>query len=613
MISKFRSLFRFFLLVCASQLHIHVARAQAIAVSSTAAWSSQIVAFWGAILIGVRSSVSGRVTNAVSSVFSSVRLVRRTAYVTSALSRGDWVLQSGWNNGKLRTDVALICWRSPRDLHALALRVSMQIEAFGDDWEVLVLGRELKASQAQESIIHWIKCPRYEGLCTSKVLLTAENMFPLDEADIAEGLNMLKQTPKVHADDIVQALGLKRNTSASRCTSLGEMRGSLDAVNSQPSFSYHFTNADHEETPYVSLSRQTGQYGSNRCATMQCTSRMYFLVHMMVACAVGLMGAASGRGLAVWLMAIRPTLQTLGAQNVAGSDVILSLISMDKSTFQYETGAGSLLLAGDVTSPKMLWWNLASAFLIPLLELAIVCAGWLYGALRVEKIPPSGVVGHGMLWLSTIVGLSLSLRAIMSIRQRLAGRLIGLFETPHFTRIIVGVRSQQISVSRILQFPFYAEGVLGLIATVLNDSTAVAEATAVLVAEGVLRHPSVGTLLNLHLATDILQYQYEEDHVMFRGDPATAVTVPRIYPWAQTGCCVALTMASGCVSVIYAYCRLPSWVKIMTEVLLAISVVWFGTLERSSGLPHRRDTYVCFMVSTLVISSVWYVGVRDEG
>ncbi|MCJ1426875.1 hypothetical protein MMC29_004778 [Sticta canariensis] len=606
-------LFRFWLLVCASQLHIHLVIAQSVAVSSTAAWSSQIVAFWGAILIGVRSSVSGRVTNAVSSIFSSVRVARRIACITTSLSRGDWVLQSGWNNGRMRTDVALICWRSPEDLRALAFRVSMQIEAFGDDWEVLVLGRELKGSQAHDSIVHWIKSPRSERLCTSKIPQTAENMFPLDEADIAEGLDMLKQTPKVHADDIAQALGLKRNTSASRCTTIGEMRGSLDAVNSQSSFSYHFTNVDNEETPYVSLSHRTGQYGSNRCSTMNCASRMYFLVHMMVASAVGLMGAASGRGLAVWLMAIRPTLQTLGAQNVAGSDVILSLISMDKSTFQYETSAGSSLLAGDVTSPKMLWWNLAGAFIIPLLELTIVCTGWLYGALRVEKIPPSGVVGHGMLWLSTVVGLSLSIRAITSIRQRLTGRLLGLLETPHFTRILVGVRFQQISVNRILQSPAYAEGVLGLIATVLNDSTAVAEATAILVAESVLRHPSVGTLIDHHVVTDILQYQYEGDHIVFQGDPATAVSVPRIYPWVQTSCCIVLTMASGCVSVIYAYCRLPSWVKIMTEILLAISVVWFGTLERSSGLPHKRDTYVCFMVSTLVISSVWYVGVKDEG
>ena len=69
----------------------------------------------------------------------------------------------------------------------------MQIEAFGDDWEVLVLGRELKGSQAHDSIVHWIKSPRFEGLCTSKILQTAENMFPLDEADIAEGLDMLKQ------------------------------------------------------------------------------------------------------------------------------------------------------------------------------------------------------------------------------------------------------------------------------------------------------------------------------------------------------------------------------------------------------------------------------------
>lgn len=312
-ISNVRRLFRLLLLVGAGQLQVQLASAQSVAVSATAAWSSQIVAFWGAILIGVRSSLGGgQVTSAISSVFSSVRVARRAADITTSLWRGDWFLESGWNNGKLRTDVALICWRSPLDLRALALRVSMQIEVFGDSWEILALGRELKGSQAQESIIQWIKNPRYEGFCTSKVMQTGENMFPLDETDIAEGLNMLKQTTKAHADDIVQALGPKRNTSASRCTSLTEMYGGVDAMKSQTSFSYHFTKAGHAETPYVSLSHETGQYGSSRCSSMQCSFRMYFLVHMMVASAVGLMGAASGRGLAVWLMAIRPTLQTLG-------------------------------------------------------------------------------------------------------------------------------------------------------------------------------------------------------------------------------------------------------------------------------------------------------------
>jgi hypothetical protein len=46
---------------------------------------------------------------------------------------------------------------------------------------------------------------------------------------------------------------------------------------------------------------------------------------------------------------------------------------------------------------------------------------------------------------------------------------------------------------------------------------------------------------------------------------------------------------------------------------LAASAAWYGTLERTAGVPHNRDTSVCFTVATLVASSVWYVGVKDVG
>ena len=51
-------------------------------------------------------------------------------------------------------------------------------------------------------------------------------------------------------------------------------------------------------------------------------------------------------------------------------------------------------------------------------------------------------------------------------------------------------------------------------------------------------------------------------------------------------------MFCGCVTVVYAYCNFPKWVKPVAEVLLAISAMWFSTLERTGGLPHNRDTYV---------------------
>lgn len=614
-----RSCFRFRTLsqiaVSISLIHVWIplVNAQNVAVSATAAWSSQIVAFWGAILIGVRSCVRGHVVNAVSSISCSIRVARRAAEISKALQDGDWVLHSGWKNGTPRTDVAVVCWRSQKDLRALALRVAMQTESFGDAWEVLIVGRELKGSSGQKSSAHWIKSPRCEDLSPCKVKATAENMFPLSADDIAEGMVMLKQTPKVQPDEIAQALYSKLDTRASRCTGFAEMQREVGFTNPLPSFAYHFTNVENHETPYLSLSHETGQLGSSRSSKMVSAFRMYFLVHIMVAAAVGLMGAAAGRGLAVWLMAIRPTLQTLGADGVSGSDSILTLISMDQSFFQYETDAGSSLLAGEIISTGLRWWHLGAALAIPVLELLLIGSGWLYGALRVERIQPSGVVGHGMLWLSVVVGLGLSLRAMTSIRKRLGGRLVGLFRTPHYDHIIVGVRFQRISIDRILQSNIYSDSVLGLAAILLRDCTPGEESTAILVAEAVLRSPGMSNLLALYLINDIQQYQYEGDNIVLKGDPPIPVTVRGNYPWVQTGCCIILTMICGCVSVVYAYTRLPSWVKIVTEVLLAISAVWFSTLERFAGLTHNRDTYVCFMVATLVISSVWYVGVTDVG
>lgn len=343
MLSFFRALFRVAVSLSLFHFCIPLVNAQFVAISSTAAWSSQIIAFWGAILIGVRSCVSGRVVNAVSSISCSIRVTRRAAEVSRALQDGDWVLHSGWKNGRLRTDVAIICWRSQKDLRALALRVAMQTESFADDWEVLIVGRELKGSSGRKSSAHWIKSPRCDDLSPCKVKATAENMFPLSADDIAEGLVMLKQTPKVHPDAIAQVLHLKRDTRASRCTAFAEMQREVALTKPQPSFACHFTNVENAETPYLSLSHETGQLGSSRCAKMDCAFRMYVLVHIMVAAAVGLMGAAAGRGLAVWLMVIRPTLQTLGAEGVSGSDSILTLISIDQSIFQYETDAGSSL------------------------------------------------------------------------------------------------------------------------------------------------------------------------------------------------------------------------------------------------------------------------------
>ena len=607
--------FHLFLVTLYSQIFYGVVAAQGVAVTATAAWSSQIVAFWGAILIAVRSSVRGKVTSAPSSIFACTRVALRVARITGVLKRGNWFLHSGWHNGKLRTDVVVICWRSPAELRKLALQVSMQIEAFAfNEWEVLVVGKQLNRESTAECTAHWIKSPHHENLCASKSKLDGSNVFPLSEEDLAEGVALLQEMPEKSVSDIVNKLTQKCDLQPSRCTFISEMYRQLENNENQPSFANVFTKVDADDSPYQTLNHWTGPYGSNRGSSMKSASRMYIMVHVTVAVGIGLMGAASGRGLAVWLLAIRPALQTLGAQSVSGDDIILSLISTDKNIFQYETGAGSQLLAGDITCSGLSRWHLGGALGVALLELLLIIAGWLYGALRVKKFPPAGVVGHGMLWLSTLVWLGLSIRALMSIRVRLGGRMVGLWKTALFSRIVVGHRNLEVSVDRILSSPTYSNSVLGLVASILrNRSDRSDEQSAILIAECALRRPATGILLDHHLVSDVLKFEYSGDSVVREGDPPTPITVRSAYPWIQTGSCVVLTMLCGCVSVVYAYYSLPSWVKIVAEVFLAASASWFGILERTAGLPHNRDTSVCFTVATLVASSVWYVGVRDVG
>jgi len=157
-------------------------------------------------------------------------------------------------------------------------------------------------------------------------------------------------------------------------------------------------------------------------------------------------------------MGIRPALLSLGSQNVGGNDSLVTLLALDKSSFIYQSGAGSSHLAGQVMSYKKSYLSIALIFLITLVEVALITAGRLYGALQAEKLPPTGVVGHGMLWLSALVGLSLSVRALLGTRQRLSGRLLGHRQIANHIMLTVAVRNLEISVDRLIEQ--HAEGYL---------------------------------------------------------------------------------------------------------------------------------------------------------
>ncbi|PKS08086.1 hypothetical protein jhhlp_005361 [Lomentospora prolificans] len=588
------------------------AKAQSVAISSTAAWSSQIVAFWGAVVIAMRGSSRGKTNNPVSSIVFLARTVFRANRIYDVILRENWLLHSGWENGPFRTEIAVITWRTPDELRKLARRAAALIDVFGDAWEVLILGHKIPNDARQEGYIHWIKSPKSDEVAMTRFKEDGSPANPLQLADISIAIEMLASGGKIHADEVARDLLDRIDNRATRTTLASEIPSVLSGRSEgHPSWSRIFTLVGHTESPFLRLRPWTGQFALSRGSEMDCAIRMYILALLTVSCAVGLMGAAAGRGLAVWIIAIYPTLGTFGAQNIQGSDALPSLIALDKSSWHYETSDGSLLQAGDMMSPGMTSWQLLAALVPALSASLLIVAGWAYGSLHAERYGPSGIVGHGMLWLSITVAVSLSIRAMISIKKRGSARLIGRFREMYYDRIVVGQKHTEIPISKIIDSPRYGRSIIGLAAKMLRECTS----TDIGIVKCVLRLPEAGKCIDEFVVSEIIKYQYEGDSIVAAGDSevAVAVTESRIYPWVQGFTCIALTMACAVVSATYAYYPLPFWVKMAAEAVTAASAVWFSTLERTGGLYHTRDAFVCFMAATMVVSSVWYVGVRDVG
>ncbi|KIN00793.1 hypothetical protein OIDMADRAFT_165397 [Oidiodendron maius Zn] len=595
------------------QILAPLAEAQNIAVSATASWSSQIVAFWGAVLIGQRVSEPGRVTSALASEFSALRVERHARAISNALVDGDWFVVSGWNNGRVRLDVAIIVWTNKRELRRLARRVTAQIETLGDRWEVLIIGRHVEGGTGP-GVVNWIKCPRSAELCTVRDKETRSAHFPLRDEDLVEALRLFKELGVAEKDGmaiIIDTLTQRCLRKATRPAYQNEVSQVVDGIEGDPSWARIFTGLKQEETPFIYTHVMTDAYGSGKRGTTHGAVRMYSVVHLTIAVAIGLMGAASGRGLAVWLMSVRLSLANLGAANIPGQDYLLSLISIDGCNYFDTMPSNSNRLAGEVQSNSLPGWVLTLTAMVPILETLIIAAGWIYGALNSLRLAPSGVVGNGMLGLSTLTAMALSIRALLGVKQRLSGRLLGIWSSSHGIRLALGVRSLRIPVDKIVASPEFSKSALGLIVAISREPST--EENFVL--DGLLRHPLVGTLVQQFLITEILQYQYEIDDVVARGGESHAVSTKSEYPWIQTSICIIVTMISCCVCTIYAYYPLPVWVRYVTEIIMAANVMWFSTLERVAfhGLLHDRGTYLCFMVASLVVSSIWYVGVEGVG
>ncbi len=147
-----------------------------------------------------------------------------------------------------------------------------------------------------------------------------------------------------------------------------------------------------------------------------------------------------------------------------------------------------------------IWKALGWAW-IPILELSVVSAGWLYGALNTKKLRPTCFVGHGMFWVSVVVSLALSLRSAYSIRKRSKARLIFLFSHPGYVRFVIGKRSTYVHTEPFLNYRSTSPDIY-LAARFLRHVTD--DTSAIVSASAVLRMSS--------FATNIPQYIVESVH-----------------------------------------------------------------------------------------------------
>lgn len=341
---------------------------------------------------------------------------------------------------------------------------------------------------------------------------------------------------------------------------------------------------------------------------MACATLMYAILHLTVAVAVGLMAAATGRGLAVWLMVVRATLNNLGVGGIGGHEAMSVLWGWNNVALYYETMDGGYYSAGDAVGSGIAPMVFLCSSLIPVAEICLIGAGWGYGAWSATKLKPVGVVGHGTLVLSVVVALALSARAAVGVRRRVSGRLIGLRQMQLYTRYTIGQRRTAIPAEPILSDKEVPPE-LKLLVAVLNNSTD--DGAAVIAAMSILRSPSICTAISEHVTQKILKFEYKSDAIV--GAAGKPLKTSDKYHWIQSLVCIFLTAACAVTAALYAYLDIPTWIKPVVEILLVMSVAWFSILDRTGALSHDPDTYLCFVVASLVSSALWYVGVSGAG
>jgi len=97
-----------------------------------------------------------------------------------------------------------------------------------------------------------------------------------------------------------------------------------------------------------------------------------------------------------------------------------------------------------------------------------------------------------MLGLSLCVAIALSFRAVVGVKGRTTGRLVGTSHTQLYTRYTIGPRRVAVSVEPMLRLGRTPDE-LHLLAHTLND--AVDDNTALIAAMGIFRSPSMANTI----------------------------------------------------------------------------------------------------------------------
>ncbi|KAJ7223526.1 hypothetical protein GGX14DRAFT_351631 [Mycena pura] len=578
----------------------HTALAQSTVVSNTAAWSSQIIAFWGAVGLGTRLSTPQKISNPFTALFGLYRILNRTWTISSTLQKGGFVyLSQGLVGGAVRVHVVVICWKNKEDLTRLALRVAMTAEAIArQNWTIVVVGRQLKGNEITEPFSIWTICPRMAEYSTVRHKLSADLVPHIEDEDI---LSLIRH-PAFGIDPVANLLA-NLHMPATRVALITEVASALQNTST---IARHVTGWQIPETssPYIHIIKYTGAYATSRTLKVISAFLLYTQVHLAVSVAVGLMAAATGRGLTVWLFSTRVVISQLGGASYAGDDGLFTILAFSGIQLNMATEEGNFLVAGDVLLWSMRIREVVVVLLLNVLEIVIILGGWVYGSLQAQRFPPTGLVGHGMIWLAFCVSIMLGARAMFGLKERVTARIIGIFEVPGQQSF----RQHSLHADCALYIPAVADmnndkyAILSLASEILSSTSD--DAVALLSALRLLRSPSFATKVEEFAIEKCMAYVYKDDRLQTRGWK---------YPWKSFAVCIVLVGLSACASTTYAYVSLPRWFKLCVEVLVSICAVYVSTLERASPLPHLQHSYMSFMVAATVVCSVWYVGVEGVG